>query len=578
MEPNVLMTIPPSVFLLAAAVICIVLPKQVRAAFAVFASLATMYFIMQLPAGNHLQVPFLAYTLEPLRVDALSRIFGIIFTLISALAALYGLAISSRGEIIAALVYASGSLSVTFAGDYGTLYVGWELMMLSSVYLILANPNIASRRAAFRYFFVHLTGGILLLSGILLLLNESGSLAIAALDTTIKSPAAYLILAGFALNAAVVPLHAWLSDAYPRATVFGGVVLSALTTKTALYALARVFPGWGILVILGVIMTVYGVVFAFLADDIRQVLAYHIVSQVGFMVAGVGLGTETAINGAVAHAFCHILYKALLFMGTGAVIYATGKSRLSEMGGLYRGAMGIFILYMVGAVSISGFPLFNGFTSKSMTIYAAGEVGNDWAYTLMYLASVGTFLSVGIKLPYFAWFHKKTRHKITALPITMYLGMAITAALCFILGVYPDLLYRALPFPVTYRPFTTAHILHTCWLLLGTGFGFYLYVPKIKMERMTLIDTDWFYRRPKDVAYTIFVEQPGRCFDAFERISLRCAHYLSDFARNPHAFFAARELADQPFDENRQRAPLSWTVAAVLLTFMLVGIWMLMGN
>ena len=574
---------PPFLPLIIAALGCLVLPRKMSALLIPAAAATTLLAIYQLPTGDHLSWAFLDYELHPLKVDNLSRIFGLIFALITAIGGIYALDLFSKLEQIVALLYAAGALAVTFAGDAITLYFGWEMMAVASFFLIAAREKNRSRRAAVRYFFVHLAGGVLLVAGILIELHETQSILLNSFATTSAGPGAWLILAGVAVNAAVVPLHAWLPDAYPKATIGGAVLLSALTTKTAVYSLARLFPGWELLIILGIIMALYGVIFAFLADDIRLVLAYHIVSQVGFMVAGIGLGSEMAINGAVAHAFCHILYKALLFMATGAVLYATGKSRLSELGGLYQSLRWVFLLYMVGAVSISGWPLFNGFVSKSMTIDAAGELHHYTAVTLLYIASVGTFLSVGLKLPYFAWFSKPQRARQAATPRkpishSMYLGMGITALLCITLGVYPDLLYRALPYPVHYKPYTLAHVLHACAYLIGTGLAFALYLPKIKMKWTYLIDTDWFYRRPVALYRAAFVDIPANFFGWVERCILQLVTVLTTLSRNPSLAFKTMGEPSEDYDPERQRLPLAWTVSAILGTTLFLGLWLLFSG
>ncbi len=571
--------LPPALYLVVAALACAVLPNRLSALLIPLAAGATLMSIQALPEGNLIEWSFLSYQLHPLHVDAMSRIVGIIFEVITGLAGIYGLTLFSRGEQVAALLYAAGALGATFAGDYFTFYFAWELMAVASFVLIAARPDPASQRASVRYFFVHLTGGMLLIAGILMEVAAGGTLRLNPFAQAGAGLGAWLILGGVAVNAAVVPLHAWLTDSYPKATIGGAVLLSALTTKTAVYAMARLFPGWEILIILGVIMTVYGVIFAFLADDIRTVLAYHIVSQVGFMVAGVGLGTEMALNGAIAHAFCHILYKSLLFMGTGAVLYATGASRLSQLGGLYRALPVVFLLYMVAAVSISGVPLFNGFTSKSMTISAAEHIQANWTVTLFYVASVGTFLSVGLKLPYFAWFgSKQSEHKVQVIPQPMYLAMGLTALLCVVLGVYPDLLYRALPFPVDYEPFTRAHIIHASWYLLGTGLAFALYLPWIKMKRTYLRDTDAIYRQPAGLYEALFVTVPGRIFGWIEQGMLRLVAALTALSRNPSLAVRSWRTPERPYDPDAQRLPLAWTVSAILGSFVLLAVWILFGT
>jgi multicomponent Na+:H+ antiporter subunit D len=339
-----------------------------------------------------------------------------------------------------------------------------------------------------------MVGGSAVLGGILWHLGTGGSTDFTLFEGSI---AGWLVLGGFAINAAIPPLHAWLADAYPEASITGSVFLSAFTTKTAIYVLARGFAGWEILLILGVVMALYGVVFAVLENDIRRLLAYHIVSQVGYMVAAVGMGTETAINGATAHAFAHVIYKGLLFMGVGAAIYATGGRRtLTELGGIGGRMRTVVTLYMIGAFAISAFPLFSGFTTKSMIIFAAEEQHIEWAVALLYVASVGTFLHTGLKLPYFTWFGpRRDDIHVGPVPKNMIVAMVGAAALCIGIGVYPQLLYDNLPFANHYDAYTADHVVTTLQLLAFTAVAFWLMLPKLSGERTITIDTDWFYRK-----------------------------------------------------------------------------------
>src|SRR6266571_4192049 len=182
-------------------------------------------------------------------------------------------------------------------------------MSIGSVFLVWLRGTPASTAAGFRYFLFHIFGGLFLLAGLLLRHAALGTFAFTAVAPEAARYFDYLILIGFLVNAAFAPLHAWLPDAYPEATVTGAVFMSAFTTKTAVYVLLRGFAGTEVLVWLGAAMAVYGVVYAVLENDARRLLAYHIISQVGYMVCGVGIGSALAANGATAHAFAHILYK-----------------------------------------------------------------------------------------------------------------------------------------------------------------------------------------------------------------------------------------------------------------------------
>ena len=317
---------------------------------------------------------------------------------------IYGLHVKETGQHIAAFLYVGGSLGVTLCGDYLTLFIFWELMAFASTFLVWYRKKRRSIEAGFRYLLVHTAGGLVLLAGIFLRYKNIHDLSFVQIAANGATFADYLIMIGFMLNAAVPPINAWLPDAYPEASVTGAVFMCAFTTKTAVSVLARGFPGFEALAIMGAIMTVYGVGYATIENDARRILAYHIVSQVGYMVCGIGIGTAMAVNGAISHAYAHIIYKALLFMGAGAVLEMTGISKLNELGGLYRRMPLAMIFTVIGGISISGFPFTSGFVSKSMIIAAAGESHRIGLLLMMTLAAVGTFLSVGIKLPYFIWF------------------------------------------------------------------------------------------------------------------------------------------------------------------------------
>jgi multicomponent Na+:H+ antiporter subunit D len=342
-----------------------------------------------------------------------------------------------------------------------------------------------------------------------------------------------LILAAFLLNAAVPPLGAWLSDAYPEATVTGAVFLTAFTTKSAVYALVRGFAGTELLVWWGAAMAVYGVVYAVLENDARRLLAYHIISQVGYMVCGVGLGTELALNGTTAHAFSHILYKALLFMGAGAVLEVTGRRKLSEMGGLYKTMPITLSLYMIGAFAISAVPLFSGFVSKSMVVAAAGESHRAAIFLTLTLASAGTFLHTGLKLPYYMFFGSDRGLRAHEPPSNMLAAMALAAAACILIGVFPALLYAHLPHVVEYMPYTGRHVLATVGLLSFTALGFFVLLEHLDPEPTISLDTDWFYRRGLSAATSY-------AFLTLARVESFLADIYDGFIRGPLLGVAAR--------------------------------------
>ncbi len=569
---------PPVVIMVAAAVLVALIPVGiVRKAIAVGAPLLVLaYLIWGLDTGDSWTFTWLFLELEPLRADALSLVFGYVFAIAAALGGIYAWHLEDRYQQAAALAYAGTSIGVVFAGDLLTLVLFWELMALTSAYLVWAGGYPGSRSAGTRYLFVHMVGGSTLLAGVLWHLGTGGSLDFTLFEGSI---AGWLVLGGFAINAAIVPLHAWLTDAYPEAGVTGSVFLSAFTTKTAVYVLARGFPGWEILIFLGVIMALYGVVFAVLENDIRRLLAYHIISQVGYMVAAVGIGTEIAINGAVSHAFAHVIYKGLLFMGAGAAVYATGRRTLTALGGISDRMRLVVVLYMVGAFAISAFPLFSGFVSKSLVIYAAEKEHIYWAVALLYLASVGTFLHTGLKLPYFTWFGpRRDDIHVGPVPRGMIVAMVLAAALCIGIGVYPTALYDQLPFVNTYEPYYADHVVRTLQMLGFTAVGFWLLRRMLGGEATITIDADWVYRKAGPLARVLIQTPLEAVFTFFERLVGALARRASALAVAPATGWArllllsayAREHGPDDALAFLGRPPVGIALAAVLLTFVIV--------
>lgn len=492
--------IHPSVVLFVGAAILPLLRAKERQVWLLAVPAVVLALVLTMPTGQFGGVAFLDWTLVFGRVDALSRVFAVIMALMGLIGSLYALKVKDTGQHVAAWTYVGGSLGVIFAGDLLVVFLFWELMAFSSVFLIWARRTPESLRAGFRYLLVHTFGGLALLAGVVLHgAAQGGDFTFAAFSAVDPGLGVWLILIGVLLNAAVPPLHSWLPDAYPAATFSGSVFLSAFTTKTAVYALCRGFAGFEILVVLGVIMALYGVIYAFLVNDPRRLLSYHIVSQVGFMVAGVGIGTAMAVNGAVAHAFAHILYKGLLFMGCGAVLHMTGRSKFTELGGLHAKMPWTLLFTLVGALSISAVPLFSGFVSKSMTIAAGFDAHLYWAAFALMLASIGTFVSINLKLIHFIFFGERradepTWEKAADPGWNMNAAMGVTAFLCFFIGVFPASLYQLLPHAVDYQPFTSYHLSETLQLLAFAALGFYFLRKKLEPKAATSLDLDWFYR------------------------------------------------------------------------------------
>jgi len=482
---------PPGFVLILAGFSLPFLRGYARSATMILAPLLTMVMIWQVPDGAILTTEFLGYELIPLEGSTLSRLFATVFAIMALAGAIYALNQKNTLELVAAFSYAGSAVGVTFAGDLITMFIFWELMAIGSTLVVWCGSGKALN-AGLRYGVVHLFGGVLLMAGVAGHISDTGSIAFVAMET--DSLAHWLLIAGFLVNAGAPPLSAWLPDAYPEASFSGTVFLSAFTTKTAVYVLIRGFPGAEVLIYVGLWMVYYGIIYGILENDIRRILSYSLVNQVGFMVTAIGIGGAMALNGAAAHAFTHIIYKALLLMGAGSVIYMTGRRKCSELGGLFRTMPVTTVCSIIGGLSISAFPLTSGFISKSMISQGAADAHMTIVWILVTAAAVGVFIDVGLKFQWYIFFQKDSGLRPAEAPWNMRVAMIFFAALCIGLGVFPGLLYAYLPFPVEYVPYTPQHVVSTLQLLLFGGLGFFLVLPLLKRTPTITLDFDWFYR------------------------------------------------------------------------------------
>ena len=488
--------VPPVIIFVVGALLVPFIKGRWKGAFLLAIPVVGLINLISIGEGTHWVVGFLDYRLVFGRVDRLSLLFGYIFHIISFIAILYSLHVKDNLQLMAGLVYAGSALGAIFAGDLFSFFVFWEMLTVSSIFLIWARRTNAALGAGFRYLLVHAAGGLCLLAGIVLHVNQTGSIQFGYLG--LNGLGTYFIFFGFGLNCAWPILHTWLTDAYPEATITGTIFLSAFTTKVAVYALARAFPGTEALIWIGAIMTGFPIFYAVIENDLRRVLAYSLINQVGFMVCGIGIGTALAINGAVCHAFNDILFKALLFMSMGAIMYRTGKINGTDLGGLYRTMPLTCVFCMVGAASISAFPLFSGFVSKSMVMDAAAGGHMRIIWFILLFASAGVFHHAGIKIPYFAFFSHDSGMRPKEAPTHMLLAMGIAAFLSVFIGVFPGILYSLLPYPVEYVPYTAPHVVGQTQLLFFSALAFTLLllsgIYPAEMRCVNL-DADWFYRK-----------------------------------------------------------------------------------
>ena len=549
--------ISPALILVVAALAIGPARGHLRTAVVLLAPLLTLWAVWQVPDGVQDTVRFLSYEIEPVEGSPLRRLFATVFALMAFVGGLYAFRLAKWYELASAYAYAAGAVGVSFAGDLITLFVYWELMALFSTVVVWCGGTAAARAAGVRYAILHLLGGVVLKVGIEGYVVSTGSIQITPMLAHDFN--SWMILCGILINVAAPPLSAWLADAYPESSPTGSVFLSAFTTKTAVLALILLFPGEPVLVGVGLFMVMYGIIYALLENDIRRILAYSIVNQVGFMVCAVGIGTQLALNGAAAHAFAHIIYKALLFMSAGVVIYRTGKHRCTDLGGLFRTMPLTTICCIIGALSISSFPLTSGFTTKSLISQAAANEGLLWVYMLLTAASAGVFLHAGIKFPWFVFFQRDSGLRPKDAPWNMALAMVIFSALCILLGVYPQWLYALLPYPLEYQAYTAGKVVFYLQLLLFSGLAFFLLLPLMKRTNTVSLDVDWLWRR----AIPGLSERLGSVVLALQSRGRRIAGVVREF----FAFFTMRYLGQPHTADSEERGLFarSWPIGTTAL-------------
>lgn len=487
---------PPALILMIGSLLIPVLRGRLQSAYMLLLPIAGLAHLIGLTPGEYWKIGVFDYSMTLVRIDGLSLVFGYVFHIAALLSVIYALHVKDNTQHVAGLFYAGSAVGALFAGDLITLFVFWELTAISSVFLIWSRRTDRAYAAGMRYLIVQVCSGMILLAGILIHLRETGSIAFEVLG--LNGLGTTLVFIAFGIKCAFPLLHNWLSDAYPEATVTGTVFLSAFTTKLAVYALARGFPGTEILIPIGAIMALFPMFYAILENDLRRVLAYSLNIQLGFMVVGIGIGTQMSLNGTAAHAATHVIYKALLFMSMGAVLYLTGTARASELGGLYRSMPLTAAFCIIGAASISAVPFFNGFVSKSFILGAVANGHYVLTWLALLFASAGVLLYTGIRVPYLAFFSGDSGIRCREAPLNMRVAMGAAAGLCVLIGIYPQPLYAVLPFAVDYEPYTAGHLVTQFQLLFFSALAFVVMkrtgvYPSVL--RSVNLDTDWVYRR-----------------------------------------------------------------------------------
>lgn len=489
--------LPPFAIFYIAALFVPFLRGRARSVLMLAAPIVSFIFLLNLDPNHSAQLEILGYTLNPVRVDKLSMLFGYLFHIAGFIAILFSLHVKDTSQHISGLTYVGSALGAVYAGDLISLFVFWELLAITSVFLIWARGTQRAINAGLRYLLIQVGSGVLLLAGSVMHIYETGSIEFSFIGME-GGLSSWLILLAFGIKSAFPFMHNWLTDAYPEATPTGTVFLSALTTKVAVYALARSFAGTEFLVYVGCAMAVFPIFYAVIENDLRRVLAYSMINQIGFMVCGVGIGTELAINGAVAHAFNDVIFKGLLMMSMGAVLHQTGKINGSELGGLYKSMPFTTVFCIIGAASISAFPLFSGFVSKAMVMSALLHEHYHVVWLFMLFSAAGVFHHAGIKIPFFAFFAHDSGIRVPKPPINMLIAMAIAALLCIGIGCFPNFLYQLLPHDKEYHPYDGTHILTQLQLLFFSAAAFVwlnlkgLYPPELPSVNL---DVEWLYRK-----------------------------------------------------------------------------------
>tara|TARA_B100001175_G_scaffold297026_1_gene286441 strand:+ start:29 stop:1729 length:1701 start_codon:yes stop_codon:yes gene_type:complete len=486
---------PPGFIMIIGALLIPFLPHMIRQIYMMILVLISAYSLT-LGFGIHSTINVMGFDFILFQSDSLTLPFAIIFHIAAALNVIYGAHEKQWKQHVSIMSYSGAAIAAVHAGDLFTLFVWWEATAFTSVFLILAGNTYRSYRSAFRYILIQVTSGMFLLAGAIILLINDGSALLTKFD--INSLYGQLIFIAFGIKAAFPLLNGWLQDSYPEASEIGTVALSTFTTKLAIFCFAKCFAGTELLIVIGAIMTFYPIFFAVIENDLRRVLTYSLNNQLGFMIVAIGIGTELAINGAVAHAFAHILYKGLLFMGMGAVLFRVGTCKASELGGLFKYMPITAVCTIIGAISISAFPLFSGFVAKSLIMSALGKEGLVLVYFMLLFASAGVLHHSGIKIPFFAFFAHESGIKTKEAPLNMIIAMVIASALCILIGIFPSTFYQILPYEINYQPYDFSHVVGQLQLLTFAAFAFIclwhfkIYPPELNS---TVLNSDWVYRK-----------------------------------------------------------------------------------
>jgi len=505
------------------------------------------------------------YTVAAVRVDAMTLVFVGLFHLAGFLTALYSLEHTDRAQAAAMLGYVGSGIGAVLAGDLVMLWLFWEMLALTSVVLVWARRTPEATAAGIRYLVFNVTSGVTLLAGIAFLATTGHDLAIGPI--ALDSAGGWLVLAAFGIKCGFPLLHNWIPDAYPRAALTGSVILVAITTKVGVYSLARAFAGEELLLVIGSAMIVWPLVYVLVEDDLRRVLAYSLMIQIGLMVAAIGAGNDIALDGATLHVVMDVLFKMLLFMALGAVLIQAGTVRASELGGLGRKMPWTMGFVVVGVLANSAVPGTGAFVSKKLLlggIEHAG-VGPLWYGALAGVSALG-MLYVGVRVLYEAFLRRPERPvEADDASWPMCLAMGAIAVLLLITGLFPGLTDALRPLGSDYQPVKPTKILDQFQLLLfatltyvvlgGRGLG----LPA--SGRRTLLDAEWLYRK-------LIPTLARRGAALLESVSENIASMIQNTERRPGSEPVAYSLA-----RGWPIGSMAFWTMVVLVVLLFAGIW-----
>lgn len=391
-------------------------------------------------------------------LDGLSRLMLIIINVVGFLAIVYSVSYMKKFTAKSKyyglfMLMLTGMNGVVLTGDFFNLFVFAEIAAISSYALVAFGVEAEELEASFKYMVMGSIATVLILFSIGLLYGLTGSLNMADVGRTIQGNGSTLVsfsmvlfLTGFGIKAAIIPFHAWLPDAHPSAPAPVSAMLSGVLIKAlGVYALMRIFfnvfgfnlqLSW-VFMILGLLSMFGGGLLALRQDDLKRLLAYSSISQMGFIILGLGCGNYWGILGALFHLLNHSSFKSLLFLNSGAVEYSVGTRKLDKMGGLSKVMPITGVTSTIASLSISGIPPFNGFWSKLFIIIGLVQANHFILAVLAILASILT-LAYYLRMQRYAFFGKlkKELERIKEAPLSMCFSMIVLAAVCVGLGIF----------------------------------------------------------------------------------------------------------------------------------------------